>query len=93
MNDDKKILQTRQRLKGSLTKVYHGKGRKEMEFPSAAFDRWKTTPPEEEEPIMVDWNGNDVFEGDLIYLIGSDVVLKEDIENYIETEFGPATEA
>lgn len=63
------------------------------DFPDAAFDRWKTTLPDEEQPIAQDWHGNDVFEGDLIYTIGSDVVLKEDLENYIESEFGPATEA
>lgn len=61
-------------------------------FPGEKFDNWKMRLPEEEQPIMADWRGNDVFEGDLIYLIGSDVVLKEDIENYIESEFGPATE-
>lgn len=64
-----------------------------MEFPSAAFDRWKTVPPEEEEPIMVDWRGGYVEKGDLIYVIEGNAVMKDDLEEYIETVYGPSFEA
>lgn len=64
-----------------------------MKFPSAAFDRWKTTPPEEEEPITTDWRGGYVEKGDLIYVIEGNVVMKDDLEEYIETVYGGAEEA
>lgn len=58
-----------------------------------AYDRWKTEPPDEPEPVGKDWRGNEIYAGELIYIIGVDVVLKEELEEYIETTIGKAVEA
>ncbi|TYU88948.1 hypothetical protein FZX01_05415 [Listeria monocytogenes] len=50
-------------------------------------------PPEELTPVTEDWQGNEIYAGELIYVIGTDVVLKEELEEYIETTIGKAVEA
>lgn len=50
-------------------------------------------PPEEPEPVVKDWRGNEIYAGELVYIIGVDVVLKEELEEYIETTIGKAVEA
>lgn len=58
------------------------------DFPDAAFDRWKTTLPDEEnEPLTTDWRGDYVGKDDPHYTIGGDVVLKDDLECYVISEF------
>lgn len=53
---------------------------------------WLLDPPEVK-PVSKDWQGGDIYKGDSIYIIESDIVLKDDLENYIETLHGKAQEA
>ncbi|PZL78208.1 hypothetical protein CI088_00100 [Enterococcus plantarum] len=41
-------------------------------------------------PIGIDWRGGEVLEGDRGLLIDGDIVLENDIQNYIEAKYGKA---
>ncbi|UDE95705.1 hypothetical protein LHA31_02705 [Carnobacterium viridans] len=51
--------------------------------------------PPEDRPIAFDWNQSEIYPGDEVYTIMEEtgkvvLVLKEDLENYIENQFGEA---
>lgn len=49
--------------------------------------------PPEDKPIAFDWQESEIYPGDEVYEITENngqvvLVLKDDLENYIETQFG-----
>lgn len=51
--------------------------------------------PPEDKPIAFDWQESEIYPGDEAYTIMEEtgkvvLVLKEDLENYIENQFGEA---
>lgn len=49
--------------------------------------------PKEDKLIAYDWNQSEIYSGDEVYEITENdgqvvLVLKDDLENYIETQFG-----
>lgn len=48
--------------------------------------------PKEDKPIAYDWTQSEIYQGDEVYQIGTDLVLKDDIANYIDVQYGEAKE-
>ena len=53
--------------------------------------------PKQDKPIAYDWNQSEIYAGDEVYEITDTsgqavLVLKDDLENYIETQFGKSEE-
>lgn len=48
--------------------------------------------PPEDRPIAFDWNQSEIYPGDEVYQIGTELVLKDDIHSYIETQYGKSEE-
>lgn len=51
--------------------------------------------PPEDKPIAFDWQESEIYPGDEVYTIMEEtgkvvLVLKEDLENYVENQFGEA---
>jgi len=51
--------------------------------------------PKEDKPIAFDWQESEIYPGDEVFTIMEEtgrvvLVLKEDLENYIENQFGEA---
>lgn len=48
---------------------------------------------EEEKPVAFDWQDGEIYAGDEYYQIGDDLVLKDDLKEYIESVYGKAVTA
>lgn len=48
---------------------------------------------EEENPVAFDWQDGEIYAGDEYYQIGDDLVLKDDLKEYIESVYGKAVTA
>lgn len=46
--------------------------------------------PPEPNPVAVDWNGEDLHEGDKVFTIQNDLVHEDDLLQYVETFYGIA---
>lgn len=48
---------------------------------------------EEEKPVAFDWQDGEIYAGDEYYQIDDDLVLKDDLKEYIESVYGKAVTA
>ena len=52
-----------------------------------AIDKYIMSQPIER-AIAVDWQGGDVYQGDQFRIIDGDIVLEDDIVDYLDTKWG-----
>ena len=54
---------------------------------AAAYDRWKTQPPEGTASIAYDWQEAPLYPGDLCYITEDGYVLEDETKAYMDAVF------